>query len=562
MTRLNTIEELQNFAHTLSEQAGRARKVVRMCMTGCRALGAIPVHDALVEELQAQGMADEVRVVKTGCQGLCARAPLMTIDPDGIVYGRVTPKDVPDIVGKTLAKGEIIKKLCCLRGGVARIDEIPFFAKQTQSVLRNCGKIDPTSIEQYIATGGYQAVAQVLRDGDPEAVIQTVTESGLRGRGGAGFPTGVKWGFCRKAEGDPKYLICNADEGDPGAFMDRAVLEGDPHSVIEGMIIAAFAIGASQGIIYVRAEYPIAIEHVGIALDAAREMNLLGANILGTGFRFDIGMKKGAGAFVCGEETALIASLEGRRGMPRTRPPFPANSGLWGKPTNINNVETLANVTAVLRDGVDAFRSLGTKGSSGTKIFALAGKVQNTGLVEVPMGATLREIVYDIGGGIPRKKAFKAAQTGGPSGGCVPEQHLDLPIDYDSLQEIGAIMGSGGLIVMDEDNCMVEIARYFLQFTQSESCGKCVPCRIGTTRMLDILTRITQGEATEKDLEQLEELAVIVRDTSLCALGKTAPNPVLSTLRYFRDEYVAHIVDKTCPAGECRALAPIEEAAD
>ena len=560
MTGLNSIDELERLAQQLAEQTQKAKKVVRMCMTGCRALGAIAVYEALVKELADKGMGHEVRVVKTGCQGLCARAPLMSIDPDGIVYGRVTPQDVPDIVEKTLIRGEIVKKHCCARGGLAHADKIPFFAQQKLNVLRNCGKIDPTSIEDYLAVGGYLALAKVLRDDEPDQVIQDVTGSGLRGRGGAGFPTGVKWGFCRKAEGQPKYLICNADEGDPGAFMDRAVLEGDPHSVIEGMIVAAFAIGARQGYIYVRAEYPIAIEHIGIALDAARDMSLLGENILGSGMSFDIEMKKGAGAFVCGEETALIASIEGRRGMPRVRPPFPANSGLHGKPTNINNVETLANVTLVMRDGVKAFKSVGTEKSSGTKIFALAGKVQNTGLVEVPMGATLREIVFDIGGGIPRKKEFKAAQTGGPSGGCVPAQYLDMPIDYDSLQEIGAIMGSGGLIVMDEDNCMVEIARYFLDFTRSESCGKCAPCRIGTKRMLEILTKITQGQATEKDLERLEELANAVRDTSLCALGKTAPNPVLSTLRYFRDEYLAHIVDKTCPAGECAALAPAKEA--
>ena len=558
MTRLNSIDELERLIGDLAERDDRAKAVVRMCMTGCRALGAIEVYEAFAKELEHTGMANEVRLVKTGCQGLCARAPVMTIDPWGYFYGGVTPEDVPEIVERTLAKGEVIERLCCVAapGGSMheRVDDIPFFANQKQWVLGRCGKIDPTSVEDYLANGGYKALANVLRDNDPDRVIAEVSNSGLRGRGGAGFPTGRKWGFCRAADGEPKYLICNADEGDPGAFMDRAVLEGDPHSVLEGMLIAAFAIGASRGFIYVRAEYPIAIEHMGIAINQGRELGLVGENILETGFTFDVEMKQGAGAFVCGEETALIASIEGRRGMPRVRPPFPANSGLWGKPTNINNVETLANVPYILLHGAQHYRQLGTEGSPGTKIFALAGKVNNTGLVEVPMGSTLRHIVFDIGGGIPRGRKFKAAQTGGPSGGCVPAQYLDLPIDYDSLKQIGAIMGSGGLIIMDEATCMVDIARYFLDFTQNESCGKCAPCRIGTKRMLDILTRIAEGKGELKDLDTLEQLAHDVQAASLCALGKTAPNPVLSTLRYFRDEYLAHIIDKRCPAGVCKAL--------
>ncbi len=556
MSRLSSVDELEGYAAELSAARECAQTTVRVCMTGCRALGAIPLYGALEEEIARQGFRGRVRLVKTGCQGMCARAPVMTIDPLGVLYGGATPDDAAEIVERTVARGEIIERLCYAgpNGPIGKVQDIPFFAKQQRRVLARCGQIDPTNIDDALALGAYSAFAKVLRKADPDWLIAEMTDSGLRGRGGAGFPTGKKWGFCRAAKGEPKYLICNADEGDPGAFMDRAVLEGDPHAVLEGMLIAAYAIGASHGFIYVRAEYPIAIEHIGIALDQAREMGLLGENILGSGFNFDIEMKQGAGAFVCGEETALIASIEGRRGMPRVRPPFPANSGLWGKPTNINNVETLANVPLVINKGAKTFRSIGTEGSSGTKIFALAGKVQNTGLVEVPMGATLRQIVFDIGGGVLRGRRFKAAQTGGPSGGCVPAQFLDMPLDYESLKQIGAIMGSGGLIVVDEATCMVEIARYFLQFTQSESCGKCAPCRIGTKRMLDILTRITEGEGTLEDLDTLEQLAHDVQAASLCALGKTAPNPVLSTLRYFRNEYLAHIIDRRCPAGVCKAL--------
>ena len=558
MMRLKSIADFELLVGHLADRAEQAKAVVRLCMTGCRALGATQVYEAFEDELAKATMHDQIRLVKTGCQGLCAQAPVITIDPPGVLYGGVRPEDVPEIVERTLSKGEIIDRLCGSAepdGSAHRqVGALPFFANQQLRVLARCGKIDPAQIQDYLADGGYRALAEALKRNDPESVIQEVSDSGLRGRGGAGFPTGRKWGFCRAAEGAERYLICNADEGDPGAFMDRAVLEGDPHAVLEGMLIAAFAIGARQGYIYVRAEYPIAIEHVGIALDQARERGLLGEDILGTGFRFDIEMKKGAGAFVCGEETALIASIEGRRGMPRVRPPFPAQSGLWGQPTNINNVETLANVPFILREGAAKFRSAGTPSSSGTKIFALAGKVRNTGLVEVPMGATFRQIVFDIGGGIPDGREFKAAQTGGPSGGCVPAEYLDVGLDYDSLQGIGAIMGSGGLIVMDEDTCMVEIARYFIEFTQSESCGKCVPCRIGTKRMLEILTRITEGQGQSGDVEALEQLAADVKETSLCALGKTAPNPVLSTLRYFRDEYDAHVQEQRCPAHACKGL--------
>jgi NADH:ubiquinone oxidoreductase subunit F (NADH-binding)/Pyruvate/2-oxoacid:ferredoxin oxidoreductase delta subunit len=433
-------------------------------------------------------------------------------------------------------------------------DDVPFYKRQMKVVLRNCGKIDPKNIMHYIARDGYAALSKVLFTATPEEVIDSVKASGLRGRGGAGFPTGLKWGFARAAKGDTKYLICNADEGDPGAFMDRAVLEGDPHAVLEGMIIAAYAIGTETGYIYVRAEYPIAVEHLRIAVRQAEELGLLGENILGSGINFRINIKEGAGAFVCGEETALMASIEGRRGMPRPRPPFPANSGLWGKPTNINNVETFANISPIILRGADWYASIGTERSKGTKLFALAGKVNNTGLVEVPMGVSLREVVFDIGGGVPEEKEFKAVQIGGPSGGCVPAEHLDLPIDYDSLSSVGAIMGSGGMIVMDEDTCMVDVARYFMNFVQNESCGKCVPCRIGTKRMLEILTRITEGEGEDGDVDLLADMAAIIKDASLCALGQTAPNPVLTTISFFRDEYEAHIKDRRCPAHVCGSL--------
>jgi NADH-quinone oxidoreductase subunit F/NADP-reducing hydrogenase subunit HndC len=510
-------------------------------MTGCRALGAEEVYDEFSKQIKKQKLEDKVEVIETGCQGLCARAPVMTIDPPGVFYGRVTADIVPDIISNTVLRGEVVNKLCYAEAGkkIPYLKDIPFYSKQKKIVLRNCGVIDPNNIEQYIARKGYETFAMALFDLEPEYIISEITNSGLRGRGGAGFPTGLKWEFCRKAKGDIKYVICNADEGDPGAFMDRAVLEGDPHAVIEGMLIAARAIGSEKGFVYVRAEYPIAVDHLKNAISQARELNLLGNNILGSGFNFDLEIKMGAGAFVCGEETALIASIEGKRGMPRPRPPFPANSGLWDKPTNINNVETLANIPVILSNGSEWYKQLGTKNGTGTKIFALAGKVKNTGLVEVPMGTTLREIIFDIGGGIPGRREFKAAQMGGPSGGCVPAEHLDLPIDYETVKEVGAIMGSGGLIVMDSDTSMVDISRYFMEFVQEESCGKCVPCRVGTKKMLDILTRITEGNGCRRDIEDLKEMANVTKTASLCGLGQTAPNPVLSTIRYFMNEYEA-----------------------
>jgi NADH-quinone oxidoreductase subunit F len=547
----------------LKEAAGRARKAreryrcrVLVCMTGCRALGAADVAAAFREKLAAARLDKQAEVVEVGCIGLCARAPVVLIEPYEYLYGRVQPSDVDEIIEKTIRQGKPVESLAVCEDGkaVPSINDVGFYKSQQRSVLANCGRIDPKKIEDAIARGGYEAAAKTLLRMTPEQVIEEVKNSGLRGRGGAGFLTGLKWRFCREAPGDEKYVICNADEGDPGAFMDRALKEGDPHRVIEGMIIAAYAIGASHGFVYVRAEYPIAVEHSNIALDQARRLGLLGENILGSGFDFDIEVRMGAGAFVCGEETALIASLEGKRGTPRPRPPFPAQSGYHGKPTNINNVETFANVPLIINNGAAWYSSIGTEGGKGTKIFALAGKVNNTGLVEVPMGATLRQIVFDIGGGIPKDRQFKAAQMGGPSGGCVPVQFLDLGIDYDSVKDIGAIMGSGGLIVMDENTCMVDIARYFLRFVQSESCGKCTPCRVGTKEMLHILDAICEGRADIEDLKKLERLARHVGKASLCGLGQTAPNPVLSTLRYFRDEYEEHIILKHCRAARCEAL--------
>jgi len=551
MERIRSADDLSRVRSSCREAFDRHRMRILVCMTGCRAAGAGDIYEALVQAVADAGLGSEVAVVATGCQGFCAKAPVVRIEPEGLAYFAVRVKHAEQIVRETAAQGKIIDALC-FKGDdkkpVPRVADVPFYAHQKKVVLADCGLIDPRSIEEAIARGAYSALAKVLSEGDPDAVIDEVTASGLRGRGGAGFPAGRKWGFCRSAPGDEKYLICNADEGDPGAFMDRALLEGDPHRVIDGMLIAAYAIGATHGYIYVRAEYPIAVEHVTLALAQAREAGVLGENILGSGFSFDMEVKQGAGAFVCGEETALIASIEGRRGMPRTRPPFPAYSGVWGKPTNINNVETLANISSIIAKGATWYRSIGTEGSPGTKIFALAGKVRNTGLVEVPMGITLREIVFDIGGGVPKKRAFKAAQSGGPSGGCLPRSLLDLPIDYDSLQEAGAIMGSGGLIVMDDETSMVDIARYFLQFVQNESCGKCVPCRVGTKRMLEILERILAGEGAEEDLDTLAELGDVVKEASLCGLGQTGPNPVLSTLRYFRDEYLACIRGDAVPA--------------
>ncbi|NQT47311.1 MAG: NADH-quinone oxidoreductase subunit NuoF [Candidatus Omnitrophica bacterium] len=532
------------------------KRAVRICATGCRALGALDVYDAFKKELKRAKLQKKVALIKTGCQGFCSGAPLLSIDPDNILYVGVKVDDVKEIVDTTLIEGRPIERLCYQDNSRPAPDpsKIPFFSSQKRVILTRCGYIDPTNIDDALAQGAYEIFEKTLTSMAPEAVIDEVKRSGLRGRGGAGFSTGLKWGYARNAKGDAKYLICNGDEGDPGAFMDRALLEGDPHLVLEGMLIAAYAIGATKGYIYVRAEYPIAIEHLKVAIEQAKRYKLLGKNILGTDFNFEIKIKQGAGAFVCGEETALIASIEGKRGQPRPRPPFPAQSGLWGKPTNINNVETLANVPVILKIGAKEYAKLGTKKSKGTKIFALAGKVNNTGLIEVPMGITLRELVEDIGGGIPKSRCFKAALIGGPSGGCVPAQFLDKPIDYESVKEIGAIMGSGGLIILDETSCMVDIARYFMEFCAKESCGKCPPCRIGTTRMLDILQRICDGSGVIEDISKLEELALQVKKNSLCGLGQTAPNPVLSTLRYFKDEYIEHILLKKCRASACPKL--------
>jgi NADH:ubiquinone oxidoreductase subunit F (NADH-binding)/(2Fe-2S) ferredoxin/Pyruvate/2-oxoacid:ferredoxin oxidoreductase delta subunit len=526
--------------------------------TGCVSSGAFALKDALVEEIARRGLQDEVLVVTTGCNGFCERGPIVMVHPDGIFYQRLAPADVPFLVEEHLIKGRPVRKLMYVppEGGVPvpKMADIEFFKHQRLIVLRNRGRIDPERIEEYIAYDGYEGAAKALERMAPEEIIAEVTAAGLRGRGGAGFPTGRKWGLCRREPGAPKYIICNGDEGDPGAFMDRSVLEADPHAVLEGMIIGAKAIGAARGFIYIRDEYPLAVSRVGIALKQARAMGLLGRDILGTGFDFDLEIVRGAGAFVSGEETALIASIEGQRAYPRQRPPYPAQSGLWGRPTVINNVETWANVPSIVRRGAAWFSSLGTETSKGTKIFSLVGKINNTGLVEVPMGIRLRDIVYAVGGGIPKGRDFKAVQIGGPSGGCIPKELLDLPIDYESLTQAGAMMGSGGMIVMDEDTCMVDIALYFLRFTQEESCGKCSPCRIGTRQMAEILARITAGEGSLEDLEKLGTLAATVKRGSLCGLGQTAPNPVLSTLRYFRDEYLAHIVDRVCPAGVCKSL--------
>ena len=527
--------------------------------TGCSSSNSQQIIDAMEKEIAEAGLSDEVKVVKTGCFGLCALGPIMIIYPEGSFYSEVKPSDVPEIVEEHLLKGRIVKRLLYKEtvqedNSVKSLNETNFYAKQHRVALRNCGVINPENIEEYIAVDGYQALGKVLTEMTPQQVIDVILASGLRGRGGAGFPTGKKWSFAAANQADQKYVCCNADEGDPGAFMDRSVLEGDPHVVLEAMAIAGYAIGASQGYIYVRAEYPIAVHRLQIAIKQAREYGLLGKDIFGTGFNFDIDLRLGAGAFVCGEETALMTSIEGRRGEPRPRPPFPAVKGLFAKPTILNNVETYANIPQIILKGADWFASMGTEKSKGTKVFALGGKINNTGLVEVPMGTTLREIIEEIGGGIPNGKKFKAAQTGGPSGGCIPAQHLDVPIDYDNLIAIGSMMGSGGLIVMDEDTCMVDIAKFFLEFTVDESCGKCTPCRVGTKRLYEILDKITRGQATMEDLDKLEELCYYIKNNSLCGLGQTAPNPILSTLRYFRDEYIAHIVDKTCPAGVCKHL--------
>ncbi|MGI5919498.1 MAG: NADH-quinone oxidoreductase subunit NuoF [Christensenellales bacterium] len=525
--------------------------------TGCTSSNSPKIMEKFEEEIIKAGLEKEVKVVRTGCFGLCEAGPIVIVYPEGSFYSRVKVEDVPEIVNEHLLKGRIVHRLLYKEdiGEVEMsLNNIGFYKKQKRVALRNCGVIDPERIEEYIAFDGYKALGTCLTEYTPQQVIDIIKASGLRGRGGGGFPTGLKWQFCANEKADQKYVICNADEGDPGAFMDRSVLEGDPHSVLEAMAIAGYAIGASQGYIYVRAEYPIAVNRLGIAIKQAREYGLLGKDIFGTGFDFDVDIRLGAGAFVCGEEMALIHSIEGNRGEPKPKPPFPAQKGLFGKPTIINNVETFANIPQIILNGPEWFAFMGTEKSKGTKVFALGGKINNTGLVEIPMGTTLREIIYEIGGGIPGGKAFKAAQTGGPSGGCIPASHLDTPIDYDSLTAIGSMMGSGGLIVMDEDNCMVDVARFFLDFTVDESCGKCPPCRIGTKRMLEILERIVNGQGQEGDIEKLERLGNNIKNAALCGLGKTAANPVLSTIKYFRDEYEAHIRDKKCPAGHCKAL--------
>jgi len=536
------------------------RSHVLLCAgTGCVASGCHAVSDAFEAELKAVGLDKEVKVVHTGCFGLCALGPIMIIYPEGSFYAQVKAEDCKEIVDEHLLKGRIVTRLLyhetiCEEEGLKSLSETGFYKKQTRVALRNCGVIDPEVIDEYIGFDGYAALGKALTEMTPQEVIDVIKESGLRGRGGAGFPTGLKWEFAAKAEGDQKYVCANADEGDPGAFMDRSILEGDPHAVIEAMALAAYAIGADQGYVYVRAEYPIAVHRLQIAIDQAKEYGLLGTNIFGTDFNFDLEIRLGAGAFVCGEETALLMSIEGNRGEPRSRPPFPAVKGLFGKPTVLNNVETLANIPQIMLKGAEWFASMGTEKSKGTKVFALGGNVTNVGLVEIPMGITLREIVEEIGGGVPNGKKFKAAQTGGPSGGCIPAEHFDVPIDYENLAAVGSMMGSGGLIVMDEDNCMVDMAKFFLDFTVEESCGKCSPCRIGTKRLLEILEKITSGNGELEDLDKMEMLCRHIKVSSLCALGQTASNPVISMYKFFKDEYKAHVIDKTCPAGICKDL--------
>lgn len=526
--------------------------------TGCTSSHSAEIIAEFEKEIAEKGLADEIKVIRTGCFGLCALGPIVVVYPEGAFYSQIKVEDVPEIVDEHLIKGRIVKHLLyddTVAGDTVKsLNETQFYKKQKRVALRNCGVIDPENINEYIAMDGYQALAKCLTEYTPDEVIQIVKDSGLRGRGGGGFPTGLKWSFTRKNQADQKYVVCNADEGDPGAFMDRSVLEGDPHCIVEAMAICGYATGATEGYIYVRAEYPIAVKRLQIAIDEARELGLLGKNIFDSGFDFDLHIRLGAGAFVCGEETALMTSIEGNRGEPRPRPPFPAEKGLFGKPTTENNVETFANIPQIILHGAESFASMGTERSKGTKVFALGGNIKHTGLVEIPMGTTLREIIEDIGGGIPNGRKFKAAQTGGPSGGCIPASLMDTEIDYDNLTAIGCMMGSGGLIVMDDSNCMVDIAKFFLDFTVDESCGKCSPCRIGTRRMQEILEKIIAGKATLEDLDKLEELAHYIKENSLCGLGQTAPNPVLATLKFFRDEYIAHIVDKKCLAGVCKAL--------
>ena len=566
---MNTIEEI----HKIREEKKKKLKLrvntnldtrekhILVCHgTGCTSSKSPKILENFRKILEEKNI-ENVRVIKTGCFGLCAKGPVVIIRPENTFYAHVKPEDCEEIIQTHIVENKRVERLLCkdIDGKlVEKLDELEFYKKQKRIVLKNCGVINPEDIDEYIAFDGYLALEKVLKEMTPDEVIEEITKSGLRGRGGAGFPTGKKWLFARQAEGEQKYVVCNADEGDPGAFMDRSVLEGDPHCVIEAMMIAGYAIGANEGYIYVRAEYPIAVKRFQIAIDQAKEKGILGKNIFGTDFSFDLHIRLGAGAFVCGEETALLESIEGRRGQPRLKPPFPANSGLWKSPTLINNVETYANITKIILNGADWYASIGTEGSKGTKVFALGGNVNNIGLVEVPMGTTLREIVYDIGGGIPNKREFKAAQTGGPSGGCIPAEYLDTPIDYESLKEIGSMMGSGGLIVMDDSKCMVNLAKFYLGFTVDESCGKCNPCRIGTKRMHEILEKLTNGEGTLEDIKKLEELTKTVSKASVCGLGQTASNPVISTLKYFRNEYEEHAVDKRCSTNECKKLAKIE----
>jgi NADH:ubiquinone oxidoreductase subunit F (NADH-binding)/(2Fe-2S) ferredoxin/Pyruvate/2-oxoacid:ferredoxin oxidoreductase delta subunit len=555
--RINSSADLESIRDAILKQQGAFTKNIRICNTGCRARKSLKVSTALSQEITARGLADKVAIKETGCHGFCELGPILVIEPGNIFYCHVKAEDIPEIISETILDDRIIDRLLWhdpQSGAITCEKDLPFYREQKKHVSGNCGKIDPTDINDYIANNGYTALCKVLTTMSSKKVVETVIASGLRGRGGGGFPAGIKWRLCASAPGDVKYIIANGDEGDPGAFMDRSLMEGDPHSIIEGMIIGAFAIGASQGFLYVREEYPIAIEHLALAIKEAEEYGLLGDNILGTGFGLSLKINKGAGAFVCGEETALMVSIEGKSGTPRSRPPYPAFEGLWGKPSVLNNVESFANITQIFRNGADWYGSIGTQGSKGTKIFSLVGKVKNTGMVEVEMGTTLREIIFDIGGGIRDGRNFKAVQTGGPSGGCIPLSKIDMPVDYDSLREAGAIMGSGGMIVMDETSCMVDVARYFLNFLLFESCGKCVPCREGLQQMHAIMTNICEGRGEEGDMELLSELAGFMATASLCALGGTAGNPVLSTIRYFRNEYEAHIFDKKCSAGVCKNL--------
>jgi NADH-quinone oxidoreductase subunit F len=559
MVRIGSAAELAKAEQDIVTGRDPSKPCITLCSgSGCVAYASHKVAVAFEEEINNNGLATKVDLRKTGCHGFCEKGPLVVIYPEEICYVQVQPEHVPDIVSQTVVDKKIIDKLLCsdpfTAEKIVHESEIPFYKNQTRLVFGRNSHIDPANIEDYLALKGYAALSKALHEMTPQQVVDEVKKSKLRGRGGGGFPAGIKWELCRNAPGDAKYVIVNADEGDPGAYMDRSLLEGNPHSVLEGLLIGAYAMGSHQGYIYVRQEYPLAVANVGVAIEQAEEYGFLGENILGSGFDFNVAVHRGAGAFVCGEETALIASVEGRRGMPRPRPPYPVISGLWGKPTNINNVETWANIPMIIDKGADWYASIGTEGSKGTKIFSLVGKVNNTGLVEVPMGISLRDIIYKIGGGIPDGKAFKAVQTGGPSGGCIPEEMIDLSVDFDELIKAGSMMGSGGMVIMDEDTCMVDTARFLVSFTQGESCGECVPCRMGTKRMLEILTRITEGEGKEGDIELLEELSGGIKDTSLCGLGQTAPNPVLSTLRYFRDEYDAHINEKRCPALVCKAL--------